>query len=59
MGSAALLPTTCKEGFSLRTLFSLGSPPASEALWTGSLVLALLLLAFLTYHLWRRCRPAG
>ncbi|XP_015982078.2 mucosal addressin cell adhesion molecule 1 [Rousettus aegyptiacus] len=35
------------------------SPPASEALWTGSLVLALLLLAFLTYHLWRRCRPAG
>uniref|UniRef100_A0A8D2DYA3 Mucosal addressin cell adhesion molecule 1 n=1 Tax=Sciurus vulgaris TaxID=55149 RepID=A0A8D2DYA3_SCIVU len=31
-------------------------PPA--ALWTGSLVLGLLLMPPLAYRLWRRCRPA-
>ncbi|XP_057565948.1 mucosal addressin cell adhesion molecule 1 [Hippopotamus amphibius kiboko] len=33
------------------------SPLRSTALWMGSLVLGLLLLVFLTYRLWKRCRP--
>ncbi|NP_001033087.1 mucosal addressin cell adhesion molecule 1 precursor [Sus scrofa] len=35
------------------------SLPASAALWTGSLVLGLLLLVFLIYRLWKRCRPTS
>ncbi|XP_017506981.3 mucosal addressin cell adhesion molecule 1 isoform X1 [Manis javanica] len=31
-------------------------PPASAALWTGSLVLGLLLLVFLTHRLWKCCQ---
>ncbi|XP_054431878.1 mucosal addressin cell adhesion molecule 1 [Pteronotus mesoamericanus] len=42
---------------SLYLLPEICSPQTSEALWIGSLVLALLLLMFLTYHLWKRCRP--
>nr|XP_015096717.1 mucosal addressin cell adhesion molecule 1 isoform X3 [Vicugna pacos] len=38
-----LVPETC-------------SSPTSAALWTGSLVLGLLLLAFLIYHLQKHCR---
>ncbi|CAK6445744.1 unnamed protein product [Pipistrellus nathusii] len=34
-----------------------GSPPMSTALWMGSLVLGLLLLAFLTRRLWRCRQP--
>ncbi|XP_067590681.1 mucosal addressin cell adhesion molecule 1 [Pseudorca crassidens] len=33
------------------------SPLTSAYLWTGSFVLGLLLLVFLTYRLWKRCRP--
>ncbi|XP_058919404.1 mucosal addressin cell adhesion molecule 1 isoform X2 [Kogia breviceps] len=33
------------------------SPLTSASLWTGSLVLGLLLLVFLTHRLWKRCRP--
>ncbi|XP_066134491.1 mucosal addressin cell adhesion molecule 1 isoform X1 [Saccopteryx bilineata] len=32
------------------------SPPMSEALWVGTLVLGLLLLVFLAYRLWKRCQ---
>uniref|UniRef100_A0A8C3VRS3 Mucosal addressin cell adhesion molecule 1 n=1 Tax=Catagonus wagneri TaxID=51154 RepID=A0A8C3VRS3_9CETA len=35
-----------------------GSLSSSAALWTGSLVLGLLLLVFLIYRLWKRCRPS-
>uniref|UniRef100_A0A8C0C618 Ig-like domain-containing protein n=1 Tax=Balaenoptera musculus TaxID=9771 RepID=A0A8C0C618_BALMU len=38
-------------------LLVFGSPLTSASLWTGSLVLGLLLLVFLTYRLWKRCRP--
>lgn len=54
--SAELLPKTCKEGFRLLTLLSTGSPVPSATVWTGSVVLALLLLAVLTYRLWKCCR---
>nr|ABN13862.1 mucosal addressin cell adhesion molecule-1 isoform c [Sus scrofa] len=40
-------------------LLVFGSLPASAALWTGSLVLGLLLLVFLIYRLWKRCRPTS
>lgn len=36
-------------------LLSPGFPLTSEALWTGSLVLGLLFLVFLTYRLWKCC----
>ena len=36
-----------------------GSPTMSAALWTSSLALGLLLLVFLTYHLWKRCQPTS
>ncbi|XP_019513029.1 PREDICTED: mucosal addressin cell adhesion molecule 1 [Hipposideros armiger] len=42
MASLYLVPEIC-------------SPPTSGALWTGSLLLGLLLLAFLTYRLWKCC----
>ncbi|XP_006052789.1 mucosal addressin cell adhesion molecule 1 [Bubalus bubalis] len=35
------------------------SPTMSAALWTSSLALGLLLLVFLTYHLWKRCQPTS
>lgn len=57
-GSAGLIPTTCKEVFRLPMLLPPGSPPVSEALWMGSLVLGLLLLTVLTYRLWKCCQPA-
>lgn len=44
---------------SLYLLPEICSPPMSEALWMASLVLGLLLLTFLTYRLWKRCKPAG
>lgn len=46
----------CKEGFRHLTLLPPGFPPASAALWTGSLVLGLLLLVFLTHRLWKCCQ---
>ncbi|XP_004395507.1 PREDICTED: mucosal addressin cell adhesion molecule 1 [Odobenus rosmarus divergens] len=45
MASLYLVPEICSQT----------TPPA---LWTGSLVLGLLFLVFLTYRLWKRCRPA-
>uniref|UniRef100_A0A8C3VVV6 Mucosal vascular addressin cell adhesion molecule 1 n=1 Tax=Catagonus wagneri TaxID=51154 RepID=A0A8C3VVV6_9CETA len=39
-------------------LLVFGSLSSSAALWTGSLVLGLLLLVFLIYRLWKRCRPS-
>ncbi|XP_045656237.1 mucosal addressin cell adhesion molecule 1 [Ursus americanus] len=45
MASLYLVPEICSQT----------TPPA---LWTGTLVLGLLFLAFLTYRLWKRCRPA-
>ncbi|XP_032250341.1 mucosal addressin cell adhesion molecule 1 [Phoca vitulina] len=44
MASLYLVPEICSQT----------TPPA---LWTGSLVLGLLFLVFLTYRLWKRCRP--
>ncbi|XP_036167688.1 mucosal addressin cell adhesion molecule 1 [Myotis myotis] len=43
---------------SLYLLPEICSPPVSEALWMGSLVLGLLLLTVLTYRLWKCCQPA-
>ncbi|XP_014395535.1 PREDICTED: mucosal addressin cell adhesion molecule 1 [Myotis brandtii] len=43
---------------SLYLLPEICSPPMSEALWMGSLVLGLLLLTVLTYRLWKCCQPA-
>ncbi|KAM7140627.1 mucosal addressin cell adhesion molecule 1 isoform 1-T1 [Molossus nigricans] len=44
---------------SLYLLPEICSPPVSEALWIGSLVLGLLLLTFLTYRLWKRCQSTS
>ncbi|XP_003277017.1 mucosal addressin cell adhesion molecule 1 [Nomascus leucogenys] len=54
-------PEICQAGPTQGEVIPTGSSkPAGDqlptALWTSSVVLGLLLLALLTYHLWKRCR---
>lgn len=46
----------CKEGFRFFTFFFIGFLVSFAIVWTGSVVLALLLLAVFIYRLWKCCR---